>query len=394
MAEDTDPGVGIGSPIGSGFPSASSPYLVPQTCVTFDRSLEILIVGNKAGSYGLQLPENCETYMKKYQREGWIDKLRVAAAELKRDLGAPLCAEPIYDELHLMEERIRTRQAPVAYLGKKAFSDWLEINLADDGDGKSVEICDGDLGGATIDEIQVSYPDDVLDCFNGLQTLQAPCVTRIIGSCGGGEDGYKLWWPLYQLVKPEVDTTMVEETNNFLSAIKWRTVTLDASAAIEIVGECDCGCCSEDEALTATLEDATEGIVCLERCMTGTLCDCGNRQVRINYGTEFSYGASIDPSLEQAIVLLALTYAANSPVKPCGCDNKMIDKLLEIDSTSNNAFAKQIRYGPTVAGMMVMRIVDKAMKRPHYNQEVMTGGLLTGRKINKRGRSPSLLRGY
>jgi hypothetical protein len=395
MAQDTDPGVGVGDPTGSGLPSSVSPGLVPQTCVSFDRSLEILIMGNKSGAYGLKVAGQCEHLMAAYQREGWIDKLRVASAEIKRDLGAPLCAEPIYDELHPLKGRIKLRQAPVAYLGKKTYSVWNEDNLADDGEGKSVEICDTDLGGAEITEIQVSYPDAVLECYSGLQTLQAPCVTELTGSCGAGsEDGYKLWWPLYQLVDPAIDETDQSETADFLTAIKWRTVTLDSTLAVEIVGECDCGCCDNASDLTVTLEDATEGVVCIESCVTDSLCSCYDRQVRISYGTAFGYGAGIDPSLEEALVLIALVRAGDTPAKPCGCDNSMIEALLRIDPTSSTDFAHKLSYGPTVAGMSAMRIVNKALKRPHFNQPVMSGGLFSGRKVRKKGRRASFLRGF
>jgi hypothetical protein len=362
--------------------------------VTYDRSLEILIMGNKSGAYGLKVAGQCEHLMYAYQREGWIDKMRVASAELKRDLGAPLCTEPIYDELHPLKERIKLRQAPVAYLGKESYSTWLEVNLVDDmPTGKYVEICDGALGGATIDEVQVSYPDAVLECYSGLQTLQAPCATRLIGSCSGG-DGYKLSWPAYQLVDPAVDETDISEDADFLSAIKWRTVSLDATLAVEIVGECDCACCNDASDLTVTLEDAVEGIVCIESCVTDSLCTCYDRQIRINYGTAFGYGASIDPSLEEALVLLALVRAGDTPAKPCGCDNSMIEALLRIDPTSSTDFASKLTYGPTVAGMTVMRAVNKALKRPHFNQPIMSGGLFSGRKTRKKSRAPSYMRGF
>jgi hypothetical protein len=333
--------------------------------------------------------------MASYQREGWIDKMRAASSELKRDLGAPLCPEPIYDELHPLKGSIKLRQAPVAYLGKVAYSTWLEVNLSDDpAGGKYIELCDGDLGGATIDEVQVSYPDAVLECYHGLQTLQAPCVTQLIGSCGGGSDGYRLWWPDYQLVDPTVDETVIENATDFLSAVKWRIESLDADLAYEYVGTCDCECCSTTTPLTLTLEDATEGLVCVNNCDTLDLCYCRNRQIRINYATSFSYGAGMDPALEEALVLLALVRAGDTPSKPCGCDNSMIDALLELDPTASTEFATKLSYGPTVAGMTVMRIINKFLKRPHFNQPVFTGGLLSGRRLKKTQRRPSYLRGF
>lgn len=395
MAQDTDPGIGTGSPATGGLPSSGSPSVVPSPCVSFDRSLEILIMGNKAGAYGLKQPNMCEHLMFAYQREGWIDKMRAASSEIKRDLGAPMCPEEIYNELHPLKSSIRLRQAPVAYLGKKTGSIWTEVSLTDDPNGgKYIEICDSALGGATIDEVQVSYPDSILECYSGMQSLQTPCVTELVGTCGGGENGYKLWWPDYQLIVPTVDETTIEATEDFLTDIKYRVVSLDASAAYELVGTCECECCSSSTPLTLTLQDATEGLVCINGCENSGLCYCSNRQIRINYATAFSYGADMDPALEEAIVLLALVRAKDTPAKPCGCDNSMIDSLLETDPTAATEFATKLSYGPTVAGMSVMRIMNKFKERPHFNQPVFSGGLLSGRRTKKTNRRPSVLRGY
>lgn len=160
------------------------------------------------------------------------------------------------------------------------------------------------------------------------------------------------------------------------------------------MGDCDCGCCDDASALTVTLEDAVEGWICIESCVADSLCTCYDRQIRVNYGTAFSYGAGIDPALEEALVLLALTKAGDTPAKPCGCDNSMINALLAIDPTSSTDFATKLSYGPTVAGMSVMRTVNRALKRPHYNQAVMSGGLFSGRNIKKKGRRPSYMRGF
>lgn len=394
MPSDTDPGVGVGTQTGSGFPSGIIPSNVQQGCVDFDRSLEILIMGNKAGAYGLKQANMCEHLMETYQRDGWIDKMRAAGSELKRDLGAPLCPEPIYDELHPLKSSIKVRQAPVAYLGKQVFSAWLEKTLIVEAGGKYIEICEGDLGGATIDEVQVSYPDSILECYFGFQALQTPCVTTILGTCSGG-DGYKLAWPDYQLVDPQVDETELSQAADFITTVKYRTVSLDATQAYEYVGICDCACCSGGEAvLTLTLEDAVEGLVCINDCETTDMCYCGNRQIRINYATAFSFGAGMDPALEEALVLLALVRAGDTPAKPCGCDNSMIDALLEIDPTAATEFATKLSYGPTVAGMTVMRIMNKFQKRPHFNQVVQTGGLLSSRRVKKTRRQPSVLRGF
>lgn len=102
----------------------------------------------------------------------------------------------------------------------------------------------------------------------------------------------------------------------------------------------------------------------------------------------------MDPALEEALVLLALVRAGDTPAKPCGCDNSMIDALLEIDPTAATEFATKLSYGPTVAGMTVMRIMNKFQKRPHFNQVVQTGGLLSSRRVKKTRRQPSVLRGF
>jgi len=327
MAQDTDPGVGTGTPIGGGLPSAAIPDAIPAACVPYDRSLELLMLGMKTGAYGLKSPDYCDVWWKVYQREGWIDKLRTAHAEIKRDLGAPLCPEAHLDELHDLKTRIRLRQAPVSYLGQQVYTDWAEVNLTIDWDVDVAEgyidLCDSQLTPGTITDAQVSYPDAVLDVYRGLQTLQAPIVNRLTATCGGGEDGYRLTWPLYQLVKPDVDETenTVAEQGNFITAVKWRSGQVDADLAYEVVGEC--GCDEASSTYTLTLEDATEGIVCIE-CDTGNFCSCAGKQIRINYATVFGDGAYMDPGLVQAVVLLALVHANRTPVKPRGCDKTFV----------------------------------------------------------------------
>lgn len=393
MPADTDPGVGVGAPIVGGLPASAIPSLIPESCVSFQRSLEILNVDHKAGAYGM-IGSQCEHIWEVYMREGWLDKLRMAGDEIKRDLGAPICPIPVYDELHPLKNRIRLRQAPVAYLGKYTFTDWTEINLADNGDDTwYIELCDSALGDGTINDIEFSYPDTVLECYAGLQTLQYPCLTRITGTCGAGEDGYKVSWPSYQLISPDVDSIQPTDTSNFITAIKWRQASVDATLTYEIVGDCNCGCCDDDSALTLTLQDATEGVVCINNCDPQNICTCSDMYVRISYGTAYGYGAAIAPSLEEAVVLLGLVKADRTPIKPCGCDNTWIDAMLKIDPTATNAFANKLTYGPTVAGMRVMRIMDKFLKKPHFNQEVMTGGLFSGNKTRKKRRRPSYLRG-
>jgi len=391
MAQDTDPGVGTGSPIVGGLPASVVPTLVPEACVSYERSLEILNIDWKPGAYGM-IGSQCEHVWTQYMREGWLDKLRMAGDEIKRALGAPICPIPIYDELHPLRSRIRLRQSPVAYLGKYAFTDWTEVNLIEEDDTYYFELCDSALGAGTIEDIEFSYTDDVLECYHGYQSLQYPCLTRITATCGAGEDGYKVSWPKYQLIPPDEDSVQSTFTG-FLTAVKWRQASVDADLAYEIVGDCNCGCCDDDSALTLTLTDEIEGVVCINNCDPQNICTCGDMYIRISYGTAYGYGASIAPSLEESVVLLALVKADRTPIKPCGCDNTWVDAMLEFDPTANNAFASQLPYGPTVAGMRVMRTLDKFLNRPHFNQDVFSGGLFSGNKTRKKRRRASYLRG-
>lgn len=394
MAVDTDPGVGAGTPIGGGLAFAL-PDEVPAACVSFDRSLEVLMLGMKTGAYGLKSPDYCDVWWKAYQREGWIDKLRMAHSELKRDLGAPICPEIHLDELHPLKSRIRLRQAPVAALGVNIYTDWSEVNLTMDFPNEEayMDLCDSYLDPGTITDAQVKYPDEILDDYRGLQSLQAPRLNRILATCGSGEDGYRLTWPIHQLVKPTIDETELSQTANFIDKVQWRVAQADATLTYELVGECSCGCCDNgDPTYVLTLEDATEGIVCVET-EQGASCVCSDRQIRINYATMFGDGAMMDPALEQAITLLALVHSSRTPVKPRGCDKTFVKAMLELDPSYGTDFATKLRYGPTVAGMTVMRIVDKYLKRPHYNQPVMTGGLMSSRKLKKKRRRSSFLRG-
>ncbi len=391
MTQDSDPGHGTGAPIVGGLPASSVPTLVPESCVDYDRSLEILNIDWKPGAYGL-IGSQCEHVWTQYMREGWLDKLRMAGDEIKMALGAPICPLPIYDELHPLRGRIKLRQSPVAYLGKHAFTGWAEVNLIEDGDTHYFELCDSALGAGTINDIEFSYADAVLECYFGQQTLQYPCLTKITGTCGGGEDGFKISWPKYQLTPPDTESEQASTFDGYLTEIKWRQATVDATLSYEIVGECNCGCC-DDTTLTLTLTDATEGIVCINNCDPSRMCTCGDMYIRISYGTAYGYGATTSPSLQEAIVLLALVKADRTPIKPCGCDNSWVDAMLEFDPTAQNAFAGQLTYGPTVAGMRVMRTLDKFLNRPHFNQDVFSGGLFSGNKTRRKRRRASYLRG-
>jgi hypothetical protein len=334
---------------------------------------------------------DCHVNWRVYQREGWLQKLAAAEAELKRDLGAPICPQEITDELHPITSNIRLNQAPISYIGKRTYSDWTDVPLALDAEDKYyIDICDAELAGVSIDDVQVSYPDTVLDCYYGRQTLQKPCITAMEADCGGSSlaAGYHLTWETCQLVHPaENEAAIPAELEKLITSVKWRASVIDTSLAVEVVGECSCDCC-EESTLTATIADATEGIICLDNG-----CNCASGRVRINYAVGFIAEVDrIDPGLEEAVVLLALVKSAGTPVKPCGCDNKYTDKMLEMDPTATTEFAHKLRYGPSNAGMAVWRTMAIYKERPNFNQPgIMGGGMLTGRR--PKTRRPSYMRG-
>lgn len=385
-------GTGTMSPTTGVFPPGSGVSTTPlQTgCISFKRSLEILMLDNKCGAYGMLSSEQCNAHWKAYQREGWLQKLRAAEAELKRDLGAHLCPEQVCDELHGMAETIRLNQAPIAYLGVQIYSDWSERSLTQDLATLDyfIDICDNELGSSSINDVQVAYPDAVTDVYTGLQYLQAPTISRLYGSCPGATDGYRLTWPACQLVHPNADEVQPTDTASLITEVKWRLSTVDADQAIEVVGECGCECCSTTPEIS--ILDDIEGLVCIDN-----FCGCTRSQVRINYATAFGGCASMDPGLEEAIVLLALLKTAGTPVKPCGCDNTFTEYMMEIDPTARTEFAHKLAYGPTNAGMTIWRTISKYKERPNFNQPVISGGMLTGRKKTAdKSRGRSYLRGY
>jgi len=349
-----------------------------MTCVSFDRSLSLLKLKNPCGAYGLPTGDgSCDVNWESYQREGWCDDLRAAEADIARELGSPLCAREICDERHLVRAEIQLRQTPVDYLGRKVFGEWTEteFEIPTTPDERFIEICDTDLGSYTIDSVEFSYPDSVLSCYNGCLVLQAPCIERIIGTCGGVEDGYRITWDLCQLVNPEVDTASIADvgTDVFLSGVKWRGSEIDATLAVEVVGSCSC----EGRIINISLADATDGLVCVENT-----CNCGAppSYIRINYAVRFGCDTDgIDPVIEKAVSLLALVYSKDTPSKPCGCDNRYVDRMLDTDPTVGSEFATKLRFGPTVAGMTVMRMMDRLKARPNFNSSVTTGGLLSAR---------------
>lgn len=336
-------------------------------CVSYERSLELLKLGpTTCGAYGYDHGTVCGAVWARYQREGWCNAIAQAEDEIMRDIGAPLCPMEIYDEAHRLQGcNIYTNQKPIAYIGMKTYTDWVEIPLVDNTDEKYVDICETDIGTNDVDAIEFAYPDGIEACYDGCVELQEPCRTTLTGTCGAGEDGYRFTWPLCQLADPTLDIADPTDPTHFITAVKYRFYTIDTSLAVEAIGTCSD---ATVPTLTATIADATEGIVCVEQN-----AGCGVQWVRLNYATAFdAYG--MPPALEQAIVNLAVIKTGGSPVKPCGCDNTYIEWLLDIDPTAQTEFATKLSYGPTNAGMQVMRTVNKYINRPNFNQPVTSGG--------------------
>lgn len=401
MAQDSDPNVGAGVIIGGGIPVAGlGPSIASDLCVSFERSLHILNIDNIAGAYGLDHSElPCHQPWKVYQREGWSQKITIAETDVKRDLGYSVCPEEIIGELHHMRDRITLNQAPIAYLGQKEYTDWAEVGLSWDDDDAYIELCESALGvGVTPGYIQFSYSDSILTCMpNMLQALQAPCVEEAAGC--GAEDGYRFTWPSHQLVRPDVDEAApsgYQDDAVFVQAVKWRVWSIDATSGGDLIGICDCDCCTDNQAITLSIADAYEGVICIDGCDTGLdTCYCRNRKIRINYATAYGTGAQIDPTVEEAIVLLALVKTGMTPVKPCGCDNRWTDYMLEDDPSSRTEFASKLRYGTSRAGMTAWRQLMNIKDKPHFNEPgIESGGLLTKRNMRRKNRTRSVLRGF
>ena len=349
-------------------------------CVTFDNSLNVLRLDNECGAYGLAGAQ-CDVIWKQYVREGWLLALAEAESDIVRELGAPLCPTEICGETHSIRNEIKLRQTPVAYLGQMSYTDWAEIEVeyGDTGLGY-IELCLEDP-----DSVEFGYPVAITECYRGNQTLQEPCIIDVDDlSCAPEERKYRIQWNKCQLVSPLVDETADTEAENFLTNVAWRIASIDEQLAYEFVGGCGCsGCLTSTPAITMTLCDDVEGIVCIESsCQTG-------RRIRVNYATAFDCISEIDPGLEAAVVKLAVVKSAGTAAKPCGCDNTYVEFLLALDPSSANDFAGRLRYGPTNAGMSVMRTMDKYLAKPHFNEPVQSGGLFGGRVY----RVPSYIRG-
>ena len=350
------------------------------SCVTFERSLQILNLDNPDGAYGfVEAESQCGISWSIRQREGWQRYLCAALSEIQRDIKRAICPQQIYDEVKFVGQQIVTNQKPIDQLGKPVYSDWNDISLTDDPDNgrKYFDLCQSELAAidpdATSDDLEFSWDATTLECYMGDSCFQEPCIVAI-DDCGLAEPGWRIYWPYRQLVPPDVEIASVEA--DLLTDVRWRVKTIDSSLAVEAVGQCGCYVCQGSvPTFTASIVDAKEGVICLDRTSG---CVNMDTRVRLNYTTT----GEIDPTLEEAVVLLALVYSQNTNVKPCGCDNTKIEALLKPDPTAGSDFATKLRYGATVAGMTVLRIVNKYLETPNFNSSnvPMNGGLLSSRK--------------
>lgn len=355
-----------------------------QPCLSFHDSLTKMHIDCIPGAYGVVGGcTNCQVKWKIYQRESWIEALNDAQSEIERDLGKPICPMEICDETHWLpsDGEITLNQAPVAYLGLAEYGSWTEEALATDDDTRYFEICATDIAPLTPDDLQFSYPDAILECYRGGQYLQEPCITATNDCNGTGQPGWRFSWDDFQLLSPLEDTGNPDDTadaGKFIGAVKWRTIAINADLAVEAVGECNCSCCAS-QSYSVELVDNVEGVICITPTSN---CGCSSRQrVRINYATGYDCFGGRDSSLLKAVSLRALSLVGQTPAKPCGCDNSFVDAMLDLDKTATTEFAHKLRYGPTVAGMEAMRIVDKYLKRPSFNRPIQSGGVLLGRKV-------------
>lgn len=361
---------------------------VSSLCVSFQRSLEIINIDHYTGAYGYRsndAPCQDGVVWTSAQREGWLRALNQAQTEIMRRVGAPLCPQDICGEMHQLGGTIQLRQAPVAYLGARTYGAWTEAALTVEENNQIgyIDICSSVIG-ESVENIQFAYPDAVLSGYTREQTLQAPRVTPIADLCGVGQDGYRFTWDIWQLVPPTEDSLQPTDLDSLLDDVKWRTYTLDGDNAYEVVGYCGCSVCrNEDPSYTLELCDATSGIVCI----TDPTVICRNmRTIRINYGVALDCTDEIAADLERALVLLALVKTQGTASKPCGCDNRFIEKLLDVDPSMKFEFAHKLRYGPTKAGMEVMHILDNYVERPSMNTVVTSGGFLSSNRRGRRNR--------
>lgn len=356
-----------------------------MTCITFQRSLEILML-DPCSSYGAKTgcahDIGCTDIWTAEKREWWMGKLRAAELQIERRLGAPICPKQVRDEAQPLKTIIRTRQAPIAYLGVKTRN--LVNNYAMSWGTKNApfKICgsyvsgyitipDAEIpAGITVDDLIFEYPEQY--CGNGYQVLQEPCYT-LEGT------NHIFAWATCQLVKPDIDEASVLEAppNSYIANVDVYYETIDASQAVVLPP--GCGCDVSEGTITVEISDPIAGEVCL----TGA-CNFSGQRIYLNYGTAFgpSDRTDVDDDLAEAIVLLALTMTGHRNL--CGCEDfqETVAYWLEPSPDAQSALTTpdMLPYGGTNAGMAILRIMDRFVTRPHYNQPVQTSGMITAGK--------------
>ena len=350
-------------------------------CVSFARSLDIMHIRDVPGAYGVELDEYaCEMCWTAPQREGWLKELVAAQSAIEKELSDHLiCPGEICDEIHLAAEEIRLNH-PILALGRWAYSDWVTLDVAysDQDHGQmasssigTVEVCDTDLtdGDLTYDinNIEFDWPSDIAECYNGLQEIPEPCALGHFdasATCPGG--GYRFTWPFYQLLSPLLPAIAITDpethdtacadlsAENYIASIRVRFRYVDDTSPVVLVGTCRCGNGCDSSGVTATIVDASEGIICLDGVVCGR-----NSRVKVDYISSYRCADTPDPELEKAVVILAMVYADGSIAKPCECDNTWLDQWTEFDESSRGAFPSQLRFGSTKGGMFAMRVLNR-----------------------------------
>lgn len=378
-------GSGTGTPItgSTGVGGIAASHL-RQNCVSYHRSLQMLRLSDIGIGYGLS-SNTCGSPWPIWKREGWMDALAAAEARIRRRLKKYLCPTEICDEVHYVRDCIRVNQAPLAYVGQRTYGSWVDQAVTVDLSGKTakVTITDLQLSGLDVETIQFAYNDTVQNSYDGTQALQSPyLVERDVSS-------YTFTWHLYQMIPPSTDSVVEAQqvSGDFMSSVRWRTYSVDASLAAVAVKPCGCPACSGTvPTYTVEIMDAKEGAICLSP--SNGCVNTGAVQVKISYGSTLSCEVEgLDPAIEQAIVYLAILMAYQGPgqIKACGCDEEYIDHLLETSPVAGTEFAHKLIFGPTRAGMEAQRIVDQFAAVPSMVNPVNNaGGLFASR--SERGR--------
>jgi len=325
-----------------------------------------------------------------------MQKLDAAEKMVQRDLGAPLCPQQIRDERHTLSTIIYTHQRPISYLGVRVetYIDALAVVYTNvlptgyplppfkDCTGDNwlayVELLDSELpAGVDPEHIFFRYPETY--CDNCGQVLQEPCYRRVFSI---DDDEYmNVWmWSKCQMLQPDIDSAWINEDppTSFLSEVDAYYYTIDASQAVVLPA--GCGCSVNDGSVTVEISDPYAG----EICVTGD-CNFGGSHFYLNYGTAFgpSGKTEIDTDLVEAVVLLALTLTGHRSLCGCADFDKVVEYWTEIDPDTRvpTILPAMIRYGGTRAGMQAMRIIDGIMKRPHFNEQAQTAGLIAAGRM-------------